>query len=101
MKARKVKKRYKFLKGEKPMYILLLFLLVLVVPIFNVFTSALLSQTNTEVERLRNKIADQELTNEGLSMQVDELSSLDNIQAIVDDYNLSYKNSNIKTVGEE
>lgn len=101
MKARKTKKRYKFLKGEKPMYILLLVLLVLVVPIFNVFTSALLSQTNTEVERLRNKIADQELTNEGLSMQVDELSSLDNIQAIVDDYDLSYKNSNIKTVGEE
>lgn len=100
MKARVPKKKYKYLKGEFYMYALL-GLLILAVPIFHVFTSALLSQTNTEVERLRNKIEDQELANQGLSMQVDELASLENVQAIAEERGLSYNNSNIKTVGEE
>ncbi len=100
MKATKKHKKYKFLKGEKPMYALIAILLLLV-PIFNVFTSAILSETNTQVERLRNKISEQSLTNEGLSMQVDELSSLESIQRVVDEYNLSYNNSNIKTVDEK
>lgn len=100
MKAIKNQKKYKLLKGEKSMYVLL-GLLILIVPIFNVFTSALLSQTNTEVERLRSKIEKQELTNDGLNMQVDELSSLESVQEVVSEYNLSYINSNIKTIGEE
>lgn len=100
MKARKTRKRYKYLKGELYMYVLL-GLLILAVPVFHVFTSSVLSQTNTEVERLRNKIESQELANQGLSMQVDELASLENVQAIAEERGLSYNNSNIKTVGEE
>ncbi len=99
MKATKTK-RYKLLKCEKFMYFLL-FAMFLAVPIFNVFTSSLLSESNTKLERLKNKIKTQELTNQGLSMQIDELTSLDNIQAIVEEYNLSYNNSNIKTIGQE
>ncbi len=100
MKAPKKKTKLKLLKGEKLMYVLL-FALFLAVPIFNVFTSSMLSETNTKVERLRKQISEQELTNQALNMQVDELASLDNIQDIAEAYGLSYNNSNIKTIGQE
>ena len=90
-------KQIKLLKGEKFMYFLLL-LLVLAIPTFNVYTSSLLSETNTEVERLKNKIAKQENTNQSLSMQVDELVSLENIESIAEIYGLSYNNGNIKSI---
>ena len=81
------------------MYALLLFLL-LAIPMFNVYTSSLLSETNNEVEKLNKNIEKQELVNQGLSMQIDELASLENIQSIAEENGLSYNNSNIKSVGE-
>ena len=95
----KKSKKVKLLKGEKMMYALLVFLL-LVIPIFNVFTSSLLSETNNEVEKITKNIERQELVNQGLSMQIDELASLENIQSIEENHGLSYNNSNIKSVGE-
>lgn len=95
----KKSKKVKLLKGEKMMYSLLVFLL-LVIPIFNVFTSSLLSETNNEVEKITKNIERQELVNQGLSMQIDELASLENIQSIAENHGLSYNNSNIKSVGE-
>ena len=73
------KKKLKLLKGEKFMYGLLVVLL-LAIPMFNVYTSSLLSETNNEVEKLKSNIEDQELTNQSLSMQIDELASLENIR---------------------
>lgn len=81
------------------MYVLLLFLL-LAIPMFNVYTSSLLSETNNDVEKLNKNIEKQELVNQGLSMQIDELASLENIQSIAEENGLSYNNSNIKSVGE-
>ncbi len=95
----KKSKKAKLLKGEKMMYALLVFLL-LAIPIFNVFTSSLLSETNNEVEKITKNIERQELVNQGLSMQIDELASLENIQSIAENHGLSYNNSNIKSVGE-
>lgn len=95
----KKSKKVKLLKGEKMMYALLVFLL-LAIPIFNVFTSSLLSETNNEVEKITKNIEHQELVNQGLSMQIDELASLENIQSIAENHGLSYNNSNIKSVGE-
>jgi cell division protein FtsL len=94
---RKTTKKVKLLKGEKLMYFLLLFL-VLAIPVVNVFSKSLLSKTNIEVERLEKKINKQKSTNEALSMQINELASLDNIQAVASQYGLSYNNSNIKTI---
>ena len=96
---KKKNKKVKLLKGEKAMYVLLLFLLI-TIPVFNVFTSSMLSETNNEVEKITKNIERQELTNQGLSMQIDELASLENIQTIAENHVLSYNNSNIKTVGE-
>lgn len=95
----KKNKKLKLLKGEKAMYVLLLVLL-LAIPMFNVYTSSLLSETNNEVEKLNKNIEKQELVNQGLSMQIDELASLENIQSIAEENGLSYNNSNIKSVGE-
>lgn len=96
---KKKSKKVKLLKGEKAMYVLLLFLLI-TIPVFNVFTSSMLSETNNEVEKITKNIERQELTNQGFSMQIDELASLENIQTIAENHGLSYNNSNIKTVGE-
>ena len=84
----KKNKKLKLLKGEKAMYVLLLFLL-LAIPMFNVYTSSLLSETNNEVEKLNKNIEKQELVNQGLSMQIDELASLENIQSIAEENGLS------------
>ena len=88
---RRKMKRLKLLKGEKFMYVLLVFLLISI-PTANVFSKALLSQTN--------KIEKQENTNESLEMQIDELVSIENIQKIAALYGLSYNSDNIVKVGE-
>jgi cell division protein FtsL len=94
-------KRLKLLKGEKFMYFLLLALFV-AIPVVNVFSKSLVSKTNIEVEKLQNKIDKQKNNNEALSMQINELASLENIENIANQYGLSYNNSNILTVkGEE
>jgi len=48
-----------------------------------------------EVEKLKSKVDKQENSNQSLSMQVDELASLSNIQDIAKSYGLSYNNDNI------
>ena len=74
-------KKIKIVRVEKPLYILL-FLLIIAVPISNVFTKALLSESNIEVEQLKSKITKQTNLNESLSMQINELASLDKIQEV-------------------
>ena len=98
--ASKKTKKIKFLKGEKFMYGILVFL-VLAIPMFSVYTSSLLSETNNEVEKLKSRIESQELANQSLSMQVDELASLENIQKIAEEYGLTYINDNIKIIATE
>lgn len=97
MKKNNSGKKIKILKGEKLLY-LILFFLVIAVPVSNVFIKALLSETNIEVEQLRNKIEKQENINESLNMQINELASLDKIQEVAKNIGLSYNNDNIKIV---
>ena len=98
--ASKKTKKIKLLKGEKFMYGLIIMLL-LAIAMLNVYTSSLLSETNNEVEKLKNNIENQKLVNQSLTMQVDELASLENIQKIAEEYGLSYVNSNIKIISAE
>jgi len=92
--SRKKGKRLKLLKGEKIMYFVIV-LLIALVPILNVYTSAIVTRTNIDVEELKSNIEDQKEENQSLSMQIDELASLENIQAIAKEYGLSYDNTNI------
>ncbi len=95
----KTHKRVTMLKGEKFMYILIIFALI-AFPIGTVFTKAVLSETNISLEQMKAKIDTQEGINESLSMQVDELASLDKIQEVASDKGLTYNNNNIKSVNE-
>jgi len=94
------KKRLKLLKGEVFMYFILL-ALVISIPTVNVFSKALLSETNIKTEKLKSKIEKQESTNESLEMRVDELVSMENIQKVADLYGLSYISDNIVSVDSE
>ncbi len=98
--SKKKSKRLKLLKGEKFMYVVLVFLIISI-PTVNVFTKALLSETNIKTEKLKSKIEKQESTNESLEMQIDELVSMENIQKIAEEYGLSYISDNIVKVEGE
>jgi len=88
------RKRLRLLKGEKFMYVILVMLLI-TIPTVNVFSKALVSQTNINTERLKSKINKQQSTNESLEMQISELVSMENIQKVADEYGLSYISANI------
>ena len=91
-------RRLKFLKGEKLMLTLILVLSFLVIPLSKVYTASLVTETNIDVEVLKKDIAKQKEKNESLSMQIDELASLDNIQAVAKEYGLSYNDTNIVSI---
>lgn len=94
MKKSTSKKEIKFKKGEK-LIIAVLSLLALMTPVMVVYTSATLSSSNIEVEKMKKKIEKQENVNSSLSMQVDELASLSTIQDVAKSNGLSYNNDNI------
>ena len=81
------------------MYVLIVPALI-AFPITTVFTKAVLSETNISLDQMKSKIETQEGINESLSMQVDELASLDKIQEVASDKGLTYNNDNIKNVSE-
>lgn len=99
MRTKKVK-RVKLLKGEKFMFFLVVLFGFVIMPASWVYTKALLSETNIELEKVKTKINRQNNTNEALGMQIDELASIDNIQNIASENGLSYNNSNIKTIND-
>ena len=90
-------KRVKLLKGEKFMYFVLVLLLI-AIPVVNVYSKALLSETSIKLEKMTSKIEKQESVNESLNMQIDELVSLENIEQVASEFGLSYNNDNIKTI---
>mgnify|MGYP001625238142 FL=1 len=99
MRTKKIK-RIKLLKGEKMMFFLIILFGCIIMPTSWVYTKALLSETSIELEQIENKIDSQNDANEALSMQIDELASIENIQSIASASGLSYNNSNIKTINE-
>ena len=96
----KKEKKVKVLRIEKLISGLIIFVAVLI-PIANVFSKALLSESNIEVEKLENKINEQVGINDSLNMQINELASLDKIQAVANELGLSYNNDNIKLITAE
>ena len=70
-------------------------LLFVASPIVIVYSKSTLSQSNIEVEKMKSKIEKQETVNESISMKINELASLSNIQGVAKEYGLSYNNDNI------
>ena len=82
------------------MFFLIILFGCIIMPTSWVYTKALLSETSIELEQIENKRDSQNDANEALSMQIDELASIENIQSIASASGLSYNNSNIKTINE-
>ena len=95
----KTKKKNTMSKGERFIYTIAVILL-LASPISVVFSKATLAKVNFEVEQAKREIKNQEKTNEGISMTIDELASLTKVQEVAREQGLSYNNNNIKTVNQ-
>ena len=95
---KKEKNRKRFLSAfERLMYKFCIFIIIaLIVGIVCSETS--LAQTNVEIQKLQNDVEKQKKRNESLNMKIDEMTSLDNIKEISNQYGLSYHSENIKTI---
>lgn len=95
MSKRRAKKR--FTKLERFLYksflSITLFLLVGIL-----FGQTTISKMNLEVQKLSMTVDEQEDTNQSLTMKINEMSSLENIQNVSEGLGLAYNNDNIKTV---
>ena len=93
---RKVVKR-KTSKFVKLIYTLAVLMLISF-PIVSITTKAFVSKLNFDVEKLKTQKEKHEKTNQSLTMKINELASLENIQAVAKEYGLEYNNDNIKVV---
>lgn len=79
------------------MYKLCIVVIVLLI-VSIVFSETTLAQVNIEVQKLEKEVEEQEKFNDSLEMKIDEITSLDNINKISQEYGLSYNSDNIKTI---
>ena len=93
------KRKSRLFKGEK-ILIFLIGLLIVGNILGTSFSMALISKTNIEVESIKKKITKQENMNQSLQMKINELASLDNVEAVATTLGLEYNNSNIRTISE-
>lgn len=89
----------KFIKLEKKFEIVGAIFLVFIW-VLSFFAKINLASINVEVERLSENVKKQEKTNQSLSMKINELASLENIQAVANQEGLAYNNGNIIVVEE-
>ena len=94
---KKTRKRVKIRFIDK-LITTLIVILVVSSPIVVVYSKSVLSKSNIELERMKSKIEKQETMNESISMKINEIASLSNIQDIAKDYVLTYRNDNIIVV---
>lgn len=83
--------------GEKMLYTMGILCAVLTVFI-KVFSSASISNLKMEIESMSYKIDSQEKKNQSLVMQVNELTSYENLSNVLKDMGLAYNNENIIVV---
>ena len=91
---RKTNKKVKLFRIER-MLIKICTILLVMFPVTIVLSKAALSNMNLEVEVLKRKINTQKNSNESLTMKVNELKSLANIDVIAENEGLSYNSDNI------
>lgn len=89
----------KFIKFEKRFEVVGAIFLVFIW-VLSFFAKINLASINVEVERLNETVKKQEKTNQSLSMKINELASLENIQAVANQEGLAYNNGNIVVVDE-
>lgn len=81
-------------KGEKLLYTLGVFCIVATI-VLKVFSSASISNLKMNIEEVSYQIKNQEKKNQSLVMQVNELTSYENLSSVLKDMGLAYNNENI------
>ena len=66
--------------------------------VIRVFCSASISNLKMDIEKISYKIDNQEKKNQSLAMQVNELTSYENLSSILKDMGFAYNNENIIVV---
>lgn len=89
--------RLRLTQGEKMLYTMGVFCFVLTIFI-KVFSSASISNLKMDIEKISYKIENQEKKNQSLVMQVNELTSYENLSNVLKDMGLAYNNENIIVV---
>lgn len=95
--AKRRKKKTKFTKFEKFLLVMTA-IISLSYPFMSVFAKSTLSEMNYKLENSKAKIAEQNKNNESLKMKINELASLENLEAVAKKMGLSYTNNSIKTI---
>lgn len=96
---KKKKKDAKFTKGEKLLYVLAIICMCSTF-VLKIFTSASSSNLKMEIEKINLKIEKQKSLNESLSMQVNELTSYENMDKVLKEMGLTYNNENIIVINK-
>ena len=68
--------------------------------VISFFAKNTLSSINIEVERLSREVKNQKETNQSLTMKINELASLENVNAVANKEGLAYNNGNIRIITE-
>ena len=84
-------------EGEKMLYTLGMLCIVFTI-VIKVFSSASISNLKMDIEKISYKIENQEKKNQSLAMQVNELTSYENLSSVLKDMGLAYNNENIIVV---
>lgn len=100
MPMKKTKKRVmKLLPIEKTIYLTgVLCLLSLFVT--KIFVGTKISNLKMNQEKLNYKIESQQKKNESLTMQVNELTSYENVNGVIKEMGLAYNNENIYIIND-
>lgn len=88
------KKKAKLFRIEK-MLIKVCTILLVLFPVSIVLSKAALSNMNIEVERLKREVNVKKNSNESLTMKVNELKSLANVDLVAEKEGLRYNSNNI------
>ncbi len=72
--------------------------LLLLFPVVSLVSKSVLSNMNIEVETIKKEIASQKRKVESLSMKVDELKSIANLEQIIESEGLTYNSTNVKVI---
>ena len=99
MGSKKTNRKKKLFEKEKTYWIIIM-LILFAIPIANVYTKAILSETNIELEEAKEDVERQKNTNDSLRTEIYELASLDKIQLVAQEDGLQYNNENIIVVTE-
>ncbi len=94
-KTRKLK-----LTGEEKFIIFISLSCIVGIFAIQIFFGAQISNIKMNIEKIEYKIETQQKKNESLTMQVNELTSYENVSTVIEDMGLAYNNKNIIVINK-